>query len=250
MSAPRALRSVLVALSDAPSDGLIERVTSLPMTSDSRIVFLRARSVGDVAAEARLMRPDVIVVAPGERFLGEFLLGNYVARILRATGTPVLVTRHLVKRAYQNPLIALDANGAAFAVLSVARTVLEVPKLVTLLHAVEVPFLGLIYPSLSEQAARDVREGHRERACRWLRCVAQTARVELGLASVPGWSLDVRLGEPRSVIRAQVEHSGSDLLVIGTRMRSALGRALFQGVAMDVIRAVTCDVLVVPHGRR
>ncbi|NTX17898.1 universal stress protein, partial [Myxococcus sp. CA056] len=62
-----------------------------------------------------------------------------------------------------------------------------------------------------------------------------------------------RYGSPRTVIPDVVAKSRADLLLLGTHGRAGIAHALLGTVAGDVLRDVTCDVLVVPprrHGVR
>ena len=63
------------------------------------------------------------------------------------------------------------------------------------------------------------------------------------------WRAYVRAGTPRTVIPKLVEQLHADVLVLGTRGRVGLAYAFLGTVAGDVLRDVSCDVLVVPPRR-
>ncbi len=70
-----------------------------------------------------------------------------------------------------------------------------------------------------------------------------------GARADAGWRTRARPGPPRRVIPKAVKTSESDLLALGTH-GSRLARPYLGTVAGDVLRDVTCDVLVVPPRRR
>lgn len=81
---------------------------------------------------------------------------------------------------------------------------------------------------------------------------AARAKVEAALARFerPGvrFRVSMRLGDPRVAVLKEARRRGADLLALGTRGRSNLGRMLLGSVASEVLRTATCDVLVAPGG--
>jgi nucleotide-binding universal stress UspA family protein len=63
----------------------------------------------------------------------------------------------------------------------------------------------------------------------------------------PQWKVSSQAlwGRPSVIIRKTVEHANSDLLVIGSHGRSAVGRLLLGSVSRDLVRYVPCSVRVV-----
>ncbi len=109
----------------------------------------------------------------------------------------------------------------------------------TLLHVCTPAFPGAEVVYAQGEPAADLEQGSiRPRLDAWLREAAEalgrTVRVE------------VLTGNPAREI-ARFGRSGVDLLVVGTRGPTGLGRLLLGSVAERVVRDATCPVLVV-HG--
>ena len=72
--------------------------------------------------------------------------------------------------------------------------------------------------------------------------------VDRGLAPS---TINTHFVNVRSVIKAAVKRIDADLLLLGTHAYAGMSRAFLGTVAGDVLRNVSCDVLVVPprHAR-
>lgn len=149
-------------------------------------------------------------------------------------------------------VLSLVTHGepqAAHGVLATALRVLASPRPpIGLVHAFDVPYHGLIYPSLSADEGRALRDHYRQNA---LHDIERTLASALAQArstgdEAPSWKTYVRHGSPRTVIPSTVAKTAADLLVLGTRGHAGVAHALLGTVAGDVLRDVPCDVLVVP----
>jgi nucleotide-binding universal stress UspA family protein len=90
-------------------------------------------------------------------------------------------------------------------------------------------------------------DAHRAEAERDLASLAARLQARPS-ASADGTRVRTRLGEgtPYAVVVETAAHLGADAIVIGTRPRSRLSRALLGSVAERVVRLARCPVFTVP----
>lgn len=205
-------------------------------------------AAAEIATGASAAKAELIVMGRrGGRILRDAVLGSTAERVLRRGRLPVLVVRRPARAPYRRPALALDVDRAAPHVVGVALRILQPPRpRLAIIHAFEDPHPSWPYPSLAND---DDRESE-------LRVQASQALAELLAASlaeakvaprdVPMWKAQVRHGSPRTVIERAVRKNGNDLLLLGTRGHSGVAHTFLGTVAGDVLRAVGCDVLVVP----
>ncbi|WP_420821887.1 universal stress protein [Pyxidicoccus caerfyrddinensis] len=211
----------------------------------------------EIAKQAHSHEAELIVMGRGHgRTLRELVLGSTAERVIRRGQLPVLAVRRQPHGTYRRPLLALDMDEAARGVLALSLRVLPPPRpQVGLVHAYDAPYHGLIYPSLSPEQGQEYRKYYRQKALHGLARMISTALVEMKISPDDSltWKSHVRYGSPRTVIPDVVAKSRADLLLLGTHGRAGIAHALLGTVAGDVLRDVTCDVLVVPprrHGVR
>lgn len=209
--------------------------------------------VGTPAVEiARLSRGRVELVVMGRgggRTLRDAFLGSTAERVLRQSRRPVLVVRLPARTAYRQPAVALELDRAIPGILELLLRAVPPPRpRVEVIHAYDVPYHGMIYPSLSPHEADELADEHRASAQAKLTklLAAALAQARVAPEDAPSWRPQVRHGAARSVIQAITRKNATDLLVLGTRGHAGLARAFLGTVAGDVLREVTCDVLMVP----
>ena len=119
---------------------------------------------------------------------------------------------------------------------------------VEVIHAYDVPYRGLIYPSLSEDDAEEIKNELRSHATHELAKLLSTALTEADVRPQdrPHWAIHVRCGSPRAIVEKAIKKAETDLLVLGTRGYSGAAYVFLGTVAGDVLRAAKCDVLIVP----
>jgi nucleotide-binding universal stress UspA family protein len=229
-------------------------VSKLPRS----VTLETAVSVGSPAAEiarrAEASKVDLVVMGRvGGRALRDLFLGSTAERVIRRGRLPVLVVRLAPRTPYRQPGIAIDLDQAARGMLDLLlRVVPSARPTVTIIHAYDVPYEALFYPSLSEEDAEQYRERHRQCALREVRrlLAAALAHLKVPPSEGPEWRTHVRHGRPKTVIEKAMKEADTDLLVLGTHGYSGIAHAFLGSVAGDVLRGVGCDVLVVPPPRR
>jgi nucleotide-binding universal stress UspA family protein len=204
----------------------------------------------EIAARGQAVKAELIVMGRrGGRPVRDALLGSTAERVVRRSELPVLVVRLPARDAYRRPALALDLDAAADDIVALMLRIL-IPRcpLVTIIHAIDDPYRGMVYSSLSEEQVAD-RKGqrHHEAAAQVSQQLAASllrAKVQPGEA--PVWKSRIWHGSPRMVIEKAVKTAETDLLVLGTHAHTGVAFMLLGTVAGDVLRRVACDVLVVP----
>lgn len=206
----------------------------------------------EIANSARAAGAELVVLGRGGRTLRGILLGSTAERVIRRAQLPVLVVRLPPRAAYRRPALALDCDPAAQAAVAMLLTVIPPPRPpVAVIHAYDMPYQRLIYPSLTEADAEEHREEARAGASEQVGRLLVQSLAEANVLPLerPAWRMHVQYGSPRAVIAKVVKKTDTDVLALGTHGYSGLAHALLGTVAGDVLRDVHCDVLVVPPPR-
>ena len=217
----------------------------LPKRAVVRAVVKIGAAATEIARQARSVKAELIVMGRGGgRTLRDVFLGSTAERVIRHGQRPVLVVRQPVSTTYRRPMVALELDPVAHELLAWVRQMIPAPRpRIGWVHAYEVPFKSLIYPSLSVEQLDDYRDHARRQVHdRFARFLASGPANAEPLS----WTAHVRHGSPRSVIQQAVIKARTDLLVLGTHGRTGAAHAFLGTVAGDVLREVPCDVLVVP----
>lgn len=208
----------------------------------------------EIARSAKAVRAELIVMGRGGgRALRDIFLGSTAERVIRQGQLPVLVVRLPARAPYRRPLLALDVDEAAHHVLRLALRLIPPPRpRMSLVHAYDAPFDAMVYPSLSPERAEEYRRYYRQKAQHGIAGLLASAMAEAKATSRDdrvSWKNYIRHGSPRTVVQKTVEKAHADLLVLGTHGYAGVAHAFLGTVAGDVLRDVSCDVLVVPPRR-
>jgi nucleotide-binding universal stress UspA family protein len=207
-------------------------------------------AASDIAERAAALKVGLIVMGRGERrALRDAFLGSTAERVVRRALLPVLVVRRAARSAYRRPALALDTDEAAQEAVNQLLRIVPAPRpTVTVIHAFSAPYEGLIYPSLSEDQAQEHRRHFQQQAARELSALLADAlaRARVTSPEAPRWAKHVHHGTPVRVIEKVIEKADTDLLALGTHGYSGLAHLFLGTVAGDVLREVSCDVLVAP----
>lgn len=208
----------------------------------------------EIALAAATVQADLIVMGRGGgRALREAFLGSTAERVVRQAKRPVLVVRQPPRALYSRPAVALDLDPVASEVIRVLFRVLPSPRpKVDVIHAFDIPYKGLVYPSLSEDDAQERKDEHRAQASGELTklLIAALAKARISPDVAPAFKPLVQYGSARLVVEKAIKKLDSDLLVLGTHGHSGAAYMFLGTVAGDLLRAARCDVLVVPPAPR
>ena len=203
-----------------------------------------------IAETADALHADLIVIGPhaprgARETITEGFTGTVAAKLLAGRICPVLIAREPARQAYSRVLMALDLSATSGAVIRAAESLVLVPHAdASVLHAFDEPYQGLgdhgnisgatssRYKSLwSSHATVSVRTLLRRASCDFAR-----------------YGIQIDDNTPTRAILDAMKHQEPDLLVMGTRGRGPLRRALLGSIANEVLSEAWCDVFVVPEG--
>ena len=217
--------------------------------SHSVSVGAPASKIADFASR---LKADLIVMGRGGgRPLRDSFLGSTAERVIRQGPTPVLVVRLPPRGPYRRPALGLDLDHSAEGALGMLFRAIANPGRVTIIHAHDAPYLGMIYASLSADQTANLDRHVRQTAAAQLALVLGRALEgqKSAAGGHPKFTTYVRHGDARTVIKAAVKKLDTDLLLLGTRGHTRAAQVFLGTVAGDLLRDVRCDVLVVPPRR-
>ncbi|MGK3992508.1 universal stress protein [Sorangium sp. So ce1024] len=207
-------------------------------------------AAAEIARHADTVAADLVVMGrAGGEALRELFFGSTAERVVRQARLPVLVVRQRPRAPYRRPALALALDDASRdAVITLLRVIPPPRPEVSVIHVCDAPLKALAYSDLHEDDIEVCREVRERKAQEELAHVLAAALAEAKVPpeDVPAWRTRVRHGPPRAMIEKAVKKVDADLLVLGTHGHSGVAHAFLGTVAGDVLRAVTCDVLVVP----
>jgi nucleotide-binding universal stress UspA family protein len=226
---------------------------TMPASVRIRRLMRTGAAAAEIAKAARAVSAELIVMGRGGgRAIRDIFLGSTAERVIRQGRLPVLAVRLGPRGPYRRPMLAVDVDGAAHGTLVMLLRVIPPPRpRVTVVHAYHGPYQGLMYPSLSESGARGYDAPYRQEALRNVRKVLSVALAQARVRpeEAPSWKVHVRYGAPRAIVESAVRKANTDLVALGTRGYRGVVDAFLGTVAGDVLREVSCDVLVVPPRR-
>jgi nucleotide-binding universal stress UspA family protein len=208
------------------------------------IVVRRGSIRETIARTADEWNADLIVVgAPRSRRL-DSIVGTTAERLVRTSKRAVLVVRRDVEGVYRHVAVAADLSDASLAMM---RTAVHLAALdeatATVIHAYHLPYDGMMRSAgVEESLIRSYERGAQQEAKRRLHDVSAEAGLSMGHTRVV-----VRSELPADAISSVLDSECPELLAIGASRWFLLKRIMIGSVADRLLRAATCDILVVPH---
>ncbi|MEQ8230577.1 MAG: universal stress protein [Gammaproteobacteria bacterium] len=208
-------------------------------------VMLGATASGIVDSAASV-QPDLLVLGPHRRqALRDVFIGTTAERSIRAAPCPVLMAIAPPVADYRHALLGCDLSEASrravrrFVALDVARETQA--SILYVFDSLELR-AATAHPLPPEQ--REHLLDHARAAA-----AAELARFTSGLGATPMTPIvryqDVPVADVTLTTAREVD---ADLVVIGTRGRSGLGKLILGSVAEAVLRLADRDVLAIPPG--
>jgi nucleotide-binding universal stress UspA family protein len=188
----------------------------------------------DIVERAVMSNADCIVLGLHDRLLKENLAieGSLADTIIGRTTLPVLLVRNIPQGPYKSLVVGIDFSPLSHAAIEAA--VLIAPD--ATVHLVNA------YTGESEAALTAEHKlkslAHGESAV-FERAAAQANVPKIAVKTI------AEQGDPREALKVQIDRHEADLLVLGTKGRTGLARALLGSVTTDLINARLCDVLVI-----
>ncbi len=238
---PPEMTPVVTQLTERIASRQRDQLEAMRTPQVSEALLLAGPPTGTICARVREGGHDLVVMGThGRTGIDRVLLGSIASRVLRRSPVPVLVTPDGDDEiVFEEILVPVDFSEWSERALSLAAAVAELSGgRVSLLH---------VTPSLVE-----LRELIRDREA--LETIEQERRAETGarlqemaeahvspevLRTI--WGAD---GHPVKQIVGACEDIGFDLVVMGSRGRSGLERALLGSVTERVVRLASLPILV------
>jgi nucleotide-binding universal stress UspA family protein len=235
------LESEVVAYLEAQQRQIVELFSP---ARDVETVILRGRPATAIVEEARDFAADVVMVGSrGHGAIATLILGSVSAEVVEHAPSPVLVAR---RPTLSHVVMATDGSPSARAAEDVVAgwPVFEgLPiDVVSVADAVR-PWTSGIAPGFQRQArvayAQELNE-----VSQVAERVAREATMRLHGAGRLADAM-VRRGDPAAEIIALAEQRRADLVVLGSRGRSAIVELVLGSVARNVLAGSDASVLVV-----
>lgn len=208
-------------------------------------VVLRGDSVADlIVRDAAAWQADLIVTGSrGRGPITSMLLGSVAAAVSDHAPCPVLVAR---RPTCTRIVLAEDGSEGSFEARRLLSrwevfkglpvTVVSVAQLPRTLRSGVAPTMLDEARAAEAEMAAEVRAAHEG--------LARAAAEDLRVAGLKAQA-DLREGDPAAEIIAAAQRANADLIVIGSRGRSGITRALLGSVARNVLLHADCSVLIV-----
>lgn len=209
---------------------------------------VRGEPVADlIVADARGWNADLIVVGNrGHGPIASMLLGSVAAAVTDSAHCPVLVAR---KPCVDRIVFAEDGSDGAFDARHVLATwpifrgvEVRVVSVVHFAHSLRSGVTAGVAGAVRRIELEALRDAHAAQ----LRLANESATdlTRCGLLA----QAEVREGDAAAEIVASARRANADLIVMGSRGRTGVARAVLGSVARDVLQHARCSVLIVRHG--
>lgn len=223
----------------------IRRTTQLEVRRE-----VRGAPVAEAVEEAaRQKRADLVVLSThGRGTLSRAWLGSVADHVSRHVEVPVLMVRPEEETApparattIRSVIVALDGSPRAERALDAAIAVTGKEAAYRLVRVVPPHWVTSPYLPHAIADARRLEEEERSEALQYLEQLRERLAAE-GLCV----ETDVFVGvHPAAGILHASQHSGADMVAIGSHGRSPLGKVLMGSVADKILRAAHLPVLLV-----
>jgi len=207
------------------------------LNAEAEVRVMRGSDVAKVIGEsAAADAAELVVIAVArDEPLGRFLLGSSVERLARSLDRPLLIVRSRPHGAYRRVVVASELDEESRTALLTARRWFPESE-VDFFHARRGP--AGIQSGNPGGALRDAGPQGRAACERFL--------DECGLAASELKRIVAVEGVLEASLTRYVRDSEADLVVIGSRERSAMLGLLTGGSLNRLLQWLPCDVLVVP----
>ncbi len=236
-----ALPAAIIEQQEAAARALIEKLLgAIPSGADVKTTIQISKGIAHnaILQRAEEIEADLIVLGITRYSAYELFQGTTAERIVRLGRYPVLLAKEPVLEDYRRVLVATDNSPGARRAMASAVEAAPGAEFF-LLHAIHVPFKGLLGAEAQSSIRTEQVEHFRRLLDDEFRAVAERPGGELPLKTIL-----IEEGEIHDVIRAQVARLRPGLLALGTHGRAGLRHFMIGSVAADLLSDPPVDVLV------
>lgn len=208
------------------------------LAEHGRVLIGAGEPAREIQRTAEAQGCELIVTGTArDELFGRFGLGTTVDRLLRRARIPVLVVKNRARKPYDRIVVATDFSVPSLRALETALQYFpfQTPML---FHAYDAPMSGLTGNAAAYR--REYRQVAEEQCVAFLRSSPDVERAMQNAERL------IEFGAPDELLRDCAQHRNMDLVVLGTRGRSALADIFVGSVARTIMESLPCDALVVP----
>jgi universal stress protein E len=209
------------------------------------VVIVAGDAFDGILRAAEACSADLIVMGAHRKQLLRYIFGTTIERVIRTGAYPVLMVNTEAAHPYARLIAATDTSEPSAHAIKKAQALGMIDGAsLTLVYGFSAMVKGIAFANAeTEQIGAFVAE-ERARADAELTAFLQAH----GLAD-NGWRRRITESSAIAAITEAVQVVAPDLVVIGTRGRSALTTALLGSVTEEVLRSIEVDILAVPPPR-
>lgn len=216
-------------------------LTLLPSGSEPKVTLRTGDHVHTIAAVAKEISADLIIVGSQQRKPLAPLIGTTAERVTDLAGCPTLIVNIKPRMRYGAVVIAAEISDAFIRVARLAASLqlLDAPS-VSIVHGFESHCRGPMYSAglHAHSAKRSIEE--------WEKAAGKRLQLMLDAAGVESshFRLCFQQTRPLRAVQREIRRVRPELLIVGTKERSMLDRIVRGSVENDMLRALECDILV------
>ena len=194
-----------------------------------------------IAAVAREVRADLIVLGAQRKRALAALTGTTAERVASSTRSPVLIVRSDGTLRYDRVVVAADLSPALEDVLRVADHWNFLDRAsVSIVHGFQSPYQGPRYAEGYDVASA------RKYIARWKKIARAQLLSKVTAAGLDATRFEMRIEEkrPLRVVRRALRFATPSLLVLGSSGHTFMSRMVRGSLANDALLSLDCDVLM------
>lgn len=220
---------------------MAEQLRSLPLAKavTTSTDVIRGAAFAEILRVASEFGADLVVLGNHRHATRALFRGTTAERVVRHGRHPVLVVKSADMSSYRRTLVPSDLSPHSQGAMAVAARLVPEGE-VHVIHAAHRPFTAFLGRETQDLLIRD----ERARITTELTQQTQELSIQLGDAA-PRFTIVLREGDVRRVVRDHISSIRPELLVIGTHGRTGIAHAMIGSVAEDLLADTSVDVLVV-----
>ena len=188
---------------------------------------------------------DLIILGSYRMSLGDSVIGTTAERVIRKASRPILVVNREPRGPYEHVLLTSDLSEVSVGAARLARSLgLLEDCLTSVVHALAPAARSLLR---SFGVGEPVIEKYVRQVGHWTsdKILQQLEQAGLHTTRV---SVLAKQGPPLRAIEHAAQLTSADMVVVGASHFPALKRIVIGSISNEVLRRLTCDVLLVSPG--